>query len=106
MSFPSGHSANAFCAGSWMYMLLDEFFQKRSELWFMLLKMIPIFLAIFVAATRITDNMHHVSDVAAGALLGIGVGTLFYTCQRQRIFIQKKKREDGLDGLLITEDDT
>lgn len=105
MSFPSGHSANAFCAGTWMFLFLNEFLQKRSELWFLLLRMIPIFIAIFVSITRIIDNMHHVSDVVAGALLGIGTGTIFFTNQHQRIFMHKKKREDGLDGLLITEDE-
>ncbi|KAH0790242.1 PAP2 superfamily protein [Histomonas meleagridis] len=97
LSFPSGHASMSFTAGTWMYLFLGRFFQK-SELWFLLVRMIPLFVAIAVSATRIIDHMHHVSDVVSGAILGIGIGFIFYTNQHKRIFMQKRKREDEEEG--------
>jgi membrane-associated phospholipid phosphatase len=94
LSFPSGHASNSFAAGTWMSLFIGSF-QKSGELWMILMRLIPIGLAIFVAATRITDYMHHVSDVVAGSVIGIGVGALVFTAQAQRVFmVNKKKAED------------
>jgi membrane-associated phospholipid phosphatase len=64
-----------------------------------LIKLIPIGIAIFIAATRITDYMHHVSDVVAGSIIGIGVALAVFTSQSQRVFLANKKKseEDDLD---------
>jgi membrane-associated phospholipid phosphatase len=59
-SFPSGHAASAFTAAT----LLAG--GPATPLWFA--------LAAAVAASRVYTQMHHTSDVVAGAGLGIALG--------------------------------
>src|SRR2546423_1080953 len=61
-SFPSGHAASAFTAA----MLLAG--GPATPLWFA--------LAATVSASRVYTQMHHASDVVAGAALGIVLGTM------------------------------
>ena len=61
-SFPSGHAASAFTAA----MLLAG--GPATPVWFA--------LAATVAASRVYTQMHHASDVVAGAALGIVLGTI------------------------------
>jgi len=55
-SFPSGHATAAFCAARLL----------GGGPWFV--------LAAAVGATRVYVRLHHASDVAAGALLGLALG--------------------------------
>jgi membrane-associated phospholipid phosphatase len=61
-SFPSGHAASAFTAA----VLLAG--GPATPMWFA--------LAATIAASRVYTQMHHGSDVVAGAALGIVLGTL------------------------------
>jgi hypothetical protein len=62
-SFPSGHSSNAF---AWATVANHHYGAKAG---------IPAYaLAGFIGASRIERNKHHLSDVAAGAALGLIVG--------------------------------
>ena len=63
-SFPSGHATSGFMAAT----LLSAGRPRSRWLWF------P--LAGVVAASRVHVRIHHGSDVAAGALLGWGMGRL------------------------------
>ena len=63
-SFPSGHASSAFCAA----VLLSAGRRRTAPLWFA--------LAGIVAASRIHVKLHHASDVVAGALLGILIGSV------------------------------
>ena len=62
-SFPSGHATSAVSAA----MMLSE----DDELW-------PVYvaLAVVVATSRIYVKIHHASDVAAGAALGVLLGVI------------------------------
>jgi undecaprenyl-diphosphatase len=59
-SFPSGHAASAFTAAT----LLAG--GPTTPVWFA--------LAGVVAASRVYTQMHHTSDVVAGAALGVALG--------------------------------
>jgi undecaprenyl-diphosphatase len=61
-SFPSGHAASAFTAA----MLLAG--GPATPMWFA--------LAAAVAASRVYTQMHHASDVVAGAALGVAFGAI------------------------------
>jgi membrane-associated phospholipid phosphatase len=61
-SFPSGHAASAFTAAT----LLAG--GPATPLWFA--------LAAAVAASRVYTQMHHTSDVVAGAALGVTLGVI------------------------------
>jgi undecaprenyl-diphosphatase len=63
-SFPSGHAASAF-AGA--FMLAGMLPRARRWLWA---------LAVLIAISRVYIGVHYPLDVAAGALVGIGVGVL------------------------------
>ena len=63
-SFPSGHATSGFMAAT----LLSAGRPRSRPLWFA--------LAAVVAGSRVHVRIHHGSDVAAGALIGVGLGTL------------------------------
>jgi membrane-associated phospholipid phosphatase len=63
-SFPSGHASSAMVAA---LLLSDR--RRQAPLWFA--------LAATVAASRIHVRIHHASDVAGGALVGLGLGLAF-----------------------------
>jgi undecaprenyl-diphosphatase len=63
-SFPSGHATSGFMAAT----LLATGRPRSRPLWFA--------LAAVVAASRVHVRIHHGSDVAAGAVIGVGLGRL------------------------------
>jgi membrane-associated phospholipid phosphatase len=63
-SFPSGHATSGFMAAT----LLSTGRPRQRPLWFA--------VAAVVAASRVHVKIHHGSDVAAGALIGLGLGRL------------------------------
>ncbi|MEA3018789.1 MAG: hypothetical protein QOI47_313 [Actinomycetota bacterium] len=63
-SFPSGHATSGFMAAT----LLATGRPRSRPLWFA--------LAAIVASSRVHVRIHHASDVAAGAVVGIGFGRL------------------------------
>ena len=94
LSFPSGHASNAFASGVWFSLFLGDFTKNGEEVWWVLIRLIPIFIATFVAATRIIDYMHHVSDVISGVVIGTGISMVIYRAQANRVFMVNKKREE------------
>ena len=79
-SFPSGHASVSFCSmvfvALYVYALTSPVLHLkfhnpfiRSSISYALL-LLPLFLAIFVAASRLYDNWHHPSDVLAGSIIG------------------------------------
>lgn len=62
-SFPSGHASSAFTAATVL--------AAGDPLW-------PLYygVAVVVASSRVFVRIHHPSDVVAGALLGVGLGTV------------------------------
>jgi membrane-associated phospholipid phosphatase len=63
-SFPSGHSADAFVSGVFMYYLL-----KSSK--YFACRFLPLIYAFLIAASRVFISSHYPSDVAAGMMIGI-----------------------------------
>lgn len=63
-SFPSGHSASSFAAAT----AVSVFYPKAAPLAFT--------LATGVAVSRVHLGVHFPSDVAVGAAVGVGIGTL------------------------------
>lgn len=73
-SFPSGHSSSSFYTFLFLILFVNRFWTKRELGLFPQFVQVLFFgLAVFIAFTRIIDNMHHVTDVLAGSLLGIVV---------------------------------
>jgi len=63
-SFPSGHSADAFVSGIFLYYLLKS--SKYSSFRFL-----PLIYAFLIAISRVFISSHYPSDVAAGMVIGI-----------------------------------
>jgi undecaprenyl-diphosphatase len=69
-AFPSGHAADAFVSGIFLFYLLKN--SKYSNY-----RYLPILYAGFIALTRMVINVHYPSDVLAGTAIGV-LGAWFY----------------------------
>jgi undecaprenyl-diphosphatase len=69
-SFPSGHSADAFVSGVFLYYLLK--YSKYAGYRFL-----PLIYAFLIALSRVSISSHYPSDVAAGMAIGI-LGAWFF----------------------------
>jgi undecaprenyl-diphosphatase len=63
-SFPSGHTMNAFAIGTVLSSLHPALFPAM------------LFVAMSVGASRIVLRLHFLTDVLAGAVLGVAIGSL------------------------------
>jgi undecaprenyl-diphosphatase len=69
-SFPSGHSADAFVSGVFLYYLL-----KHSR--YSACRYLPLIYAFLIAISRVFISSHYPSDVVAGMMIGI-LGAWFF----------------------------
>ncbi len=94
-SFPSGHASSSFCSMTMLTLLFygkvglhreqrltnstssanAEYCKKRI---LSALSALPMFLATFIAASRVHDDRHHPADVVGGAVLGISCALFSY----------------------------
>jgi len=96
MSFPSGHSGLSFgCLGYFsLYLLYLAFpapfvlrIQKsplvdptqRNQLWKVVIAVLPIIVAFFIACTRVREYFHHTQDILAGAFIGLCCAYVSFT---------------------------
>lgn len=75
-SFPSGHTANAFAAATYLF------------LWKLPCRKTYLALAALMGFSRMYLFVHYPSDVLAGMLIGIAVGVFTYHLSRKYIKIQ------------------
>jgi membrane-associated phospholipid phosphatase len=82
-SFPSGHTTTSFAAA----LALGAVFPRGR----------PVFLgvALLIALSRIVLNVHYLSDVIAGALLGAAVAFLVLTPLRKRGWLSGQTPQDS-----------
>ena len=69
-AFPSGHSADAFVSGVFLYYLLK---QSKYTDW----RFLPLIYAFCIAVSRVLVSAHYPSDVAGGMAIGI-MGAWFF----------------------------
>ena len=69
-AFPSGHSADAFVSGVFLFYLLN---QSRYAKY----RFLPLIYAFLIASSRVFVSSHYPSDVAAGMAIGI-MGAWFF----------------------------
>ena len=75
-AFPSGHSADAFVSGVFLYYLLK---QTR----YAAFRLLPLIYAFLIALSRVFVSAHYPSDVAAGITIGI-LGAWFFIYRSQQ----------------------
>jgi membrane-associated phospholipid phosphatase len=75
-SFPSGHSADAFVSGVFLFYLL-----KHSK--YSAGRYLPLIYAFLIAISRVFISSHYPSDVAAGMAIGI-LGAWFFIARLPR----------------------
>jgi len=74
-AFPSGHSADAFVSGVFLFFLLKQTRYAGS-------RFLPLIFAFLIAISRVFVSSHYPSDVAAG--MGIGIlGAWFFISRCQ-----------------------
>ncbi len=69
-AFPSGHSADAFVSGVFLYYLLRQSKYAGS-------RFLPLIYAFLIAVSRVFAGAHYPSDVAGGMAIGI-MGAWFF----------------------------
>jgi undecaprenyl-diphosphatase len=74
-SFPSGHSADAFVSGVFLYYLLKQTKYAR-------FRFLPLIYAFLIAISRVFVSAHFPSDVVAGMTIGI-LGAWFFISRSQ-----------------------
>lgn len=79
LSWPSGHASQSFFGlvflTFWMYETMDAKKWKSIRL---VISILPILLAAFVAISRWQQNVHHPTDLISGTLLGGSVAYFYY----------------------------
>jgi len=82
LSYPSGHSAYSFACMTvlclFLFGKLKVFHRSDLQLLHMLLAMLPVCLATFIAISRLMDYHHNFSDVNAGIFIGLSSAILAY----------------------------
>jgi membrane-associated phospholipid phosphatase len=73
-SLPSGHAADAFISGVFLYYLL-----RQSK--YTTYRFLPLIYAFLIAVSRVFVSAHYPSDVAAGMVIGI-LGAWFFVSRR------------------------
>ncbi len=87
LSFPSGHTAGAFC----IYLLLALFFKRN------LLSVLFFILAFLTGISRIYLLQHFLIDVVFGAMIGSVIAYIVYTLlNRSALFADKTWLEKSL----------
>ena len=98
-SFPSGHSSLSFCGCVFMALFLtlkltinnvnkrDNLSPFTKDMLGLAIFFLPLWLAGYVAASRVHDNWHHVGDVIAGGL----IGSLSSAFTFSRLYLTKRK---------------
>jgi membrane-associated phospholipid phosphatase len=90
-SFPSGHAANAFAAAS----VLERHLGYRAA-WPTLL------LATYVAASRLHENKHFLSDVVFGSAVGMSIGWTVVGRHGRSVFtVAPMPVQDGIGIALV-----
>eukprot|EP00128_Syssomonas_multiformis_P004267 Colp12_sorted_trinity150504_noHs@8718 len=73
-SFPSGHTSWAFSGLGYFSLFLCGqlrlMSERKGQVWKLLTILLPLFVAVYVAASRVRDYWHHPTDVLAGAVIG------------------------------------
>jgi undecaprenyl-diphosphatase len=69
-AFPSGHAADAFVSGAFLFYLLKNTRWSAG-------RFLPLVYAFLIAASRVFNSSHYPSDVAAGTAIGI-MGAWFF----------------------------
>ncbi|CUG88794.1 phosphatidic acid phosphatase, putative [Bodo saltans] len=73
LSFPSGHSSTSFAAMVPFTIFLMHYFRPwlHGCIIRLVLSLLPLYLAFFVAVSRTRDNRHHFADILAGSIIGV-----------------------------------
>jgi len=97
-SFPSGHSSMSFSSMFYLTLFLINFldtFDEEGHPWKLALASLPSCGALFVAASRVSDYWHHVTDVLAGSLLGIAIAYVSYKQQHYKVHYRLGEHQLG-----------
>ena len=88
LSFPSGHASMAFASAMAGYQILREHPSSPLAQGFLITGLTQ---ASLIAAFRVAASKHYLSDVIAGAALGVAMGAMVPHFRRD-------KRSAGVDG--------
>lgn len=101
-SFPSGHTASAFCCSVFTSLFVLTFFYARARsMWSRLLSLffcaLLTVISLAVGASRVTSNKHFLHDVIAGGVLGTLNAALFHCIMMAEL---RRRRNRKLFGAI------
>ncbi|EGG16548.1 phosphoesterase [Cavenderia fasciculata] len=114
MSFPSGHSSLSFASMTYLSFYLcgklRVFRKEGAAMWKILIVMSPYAISSLVAVSRTVDYHHDFSDILAGTLIGLCIGSFIYfmnynTLASKECSLPKNRINPNYakDGLLFAE---
>lgn len=95
-SFPSGHSSLSWSSTVFVFLYLFEVSDVISSLSISLIQAGLISVSLFMALSRVRDNVHHLSDILAGGIFG-SVTSAFFYYYYQTLDRKKEKKESQGD---------
>jgi membrane-associated phospholipid phosphatase len=101
-SFPSGHTALAFCAATSLATLAIEYAADKDATPWIIAG--GYCFALGTGALRVASGCHYISDVAAGAVLGSGIGWLVTRANIRFASMGGHGRNKSVSRLLFTPD--
>jgi phosphatidate phosphatase len=95
-SFFSGHASLAWYTSFFLVIYVQYRFKSNQQIFGIpFLQSILISIAFFISISRVRDNIHHVVDIVAGTLIGIGMALhIFLTQCNDFNFEYERNRKD------------
>lgn len=97
-SFPSGHAALGVCGAAYFQMCVlraaPRFSGKLRRLGLYILGWAAMAFGLWVAASRVFDNAHHVGDVAVGSVIGLWAAVIHFWFVTSEISRAKEEKNE------------
>ncbi|CEM22057.1 unnamed protein product [Vitrella brassicaformis CCMP3155] len=104
LSFPSGHAACSFYAMGLLVLYLRHHWPpKKAPALHQLCNIAAALVAITVSVSRVTDNRHHLSDVAVGAAAGLIAAHYFHSWMQLRTYASAHPTHPMHHALLLSQ---
>jgi len=108
LSFPSGHTSGSFTAMTFFFLYIcgQAKLFRNGHFFSVVIAGIPLYVATWVAITRVQNFKHNYSDILGGAFLGVIAGLIGYFVNFHSVFSKNadKPKNCKINVLLALDD--